>query len=250
MLNEYNKIDDEIYNINDKIKIIFHTQLCWNKQYPDGHKQTFSNYNEYKTNNNDIGSVVIKRKLNYFITIECIIGDNRTNLFLQHDRMNELIDDLNIVRTYWLNKSANGNIFSYLNGKLTVISQRDFIIMKFPADKVLKIEPCVIHKEIGDDIGVRMYIDSNESVIVNTDKINGLYHLLSTIDMANYANTSFTMSILLNQVYNRTDFSGTNYVTPKEESYNQQNKEDNVPTTSVNGRTFNGSGRKKSFLDP
>ena len=45
MINDYSRIDDELYSFYDKIKLTFHTSMVMHRTF-NGAKQVNSNYNE------------------------------------------------------------------------------------------------------------------------------------------------------------------------------------------------------------
>lgn len=236
MINDYSRIDDELYSFYDKIKLTFHTSMVMHRTF-NGTKQVNSNYNEYKTSNAPIGSVVIKRKLNYYISVDLSNDGHKAGVCIFPEKMFEVIDRLNYIKNCWFNKITNGNIYGFVNNRLTVISNEN-IVIRFPQDKVMKIEPCVTN----DEIGVNLYVDCNEPVFMPESKFLGFIYILSTIDMPNYANTAFSMATLLQAEYNRVDFTESN------NKQIQQPFDDSNLSSGVTGRTFNM--KHKSFFDP
>ena len=63
-MNEFSRIEDELYSLNSYVHLKFHSKIT---EFQEGMVKSY--YNEYKTVNRNAGSVVIKRKLKYYLTI-------------------------------------------------------------------------------------------------------------------------------------------------------------------------------------
>lgn len=202
-MNEYSRISDEIYSLSTNTRLLFNTSVTWF----DENNKPRSHYNEYKTNNRPEGSVVIKRKLNYFLTLEYTIkGGEKVSVMMYPEHVYCFLENLNYIRNNWFTNIMN--TYGIINDSLVVLDSTQQINIKFPMDKIIRIEPTVKKDENGDTMAVTIYVNSiNNPVILTKGKINGMIHVLTTLDMATYANTALSMVTLRSGGANRTDFS-------------------------------------------
>lgn len=224
-MNEYNRIVDELYQLSPNARLLFNSSIGWFDEY----NNLKSHYNEYKTNNRSEGSVVIKRKISYFLSFEYSVkgGGERTSVMIYPEHMFEILDKFNYIRNYWFNPANNGRTFGMVNDKLVVLNEMENIKIHFPQDKVLLLEPTVKRDELGDRPACIMYIVSRACpVLITAEKFNGLLYTMSTLDMSTYANTALSMVALREGPLNRVDFSSSNFETTQ------------PPTTGKAGRDF------------
>lgn len=206
-MNEYSRISDELYSLNANSRLVFHSSVTWVDDYG-----TKSHYNEYKTSNRNDASVVIKRKISYFLTFEYSLkGGDKASVMIYPDQMFEVLEKFNYIKNTWFNKSNNYNIFGLMGDKLVVLNSMEKIKIHCPSDKILQLEPTIKRDENGDRIAALMYIvNSTYPIILTPEKFDGLLYILSTLDMATYANTTLSMVALREHPSNRTDFSSGN----------------------------------------
>ena len=216
-MNEFSRVDDDIYVISQHCKLVFHSSITW----VDDYGKSRSNHNEYRISNRSESSVVVKRKLSYFLTIDYTDKTKglSSSLMIYPDHMFELLDKMNLIRNTWLNPMNNGNTFGIVGDKLVVLNQTEHISLHCPADKVLRFVPTIRRDPGGDTIAVMMYIVNVDcSVLLTPRKFSGLLYVLSTLDMTTYANLSLTMATLRDKPYNRTDFTSEEAQMPKPSS--------------------------------
>lgn len=234
MQNDYMYMNDIIYTLTDDVKLVFHTVASFNMN-----NKSYSNYNEYKINGKQMCNTMIKRTINYHLFIE----DRRSKLeklCIFPENMYELLKKFEYIKSNWID-SDNRGIYAFMDNKLAVANQDEYVLMRLPMDKAIKIAPGVLKKETSDERCIDLYLNSNIPIQISNDVFVGLIYTLKNFDMLNYANTSLSFMMLMNNPLNRTDFSqpgssGDNEITI-----------DNSKADGSNGRTFNK--RKTSFFD-
>lgn len=201
-MNEFSRIEDILYSLTNYTHLKFQTKVT---EYIDNRVK--SNYNEYKTSTRNYGSVVIKRKLNFYLTLENTNKENRQSIIILPEQMYEVLDKFNYIRETWFNPRNNLGIFGLVNEKLVVINQRATVIIQCIGDKFLKIDPTVYKSENGDKMALTMYIgDTSNPILIFPEKFIGMTYLLSTFDMLNFANTTFSLASLRTSPVNRVSF--------------------------------------------
>ena len=128
-------------------------------------------------------------------------------------------------------------MYGFMDSSLIVVNYDEYVIMRLPMDKILKIAPGVLKTDSGDFKCLDFYLNSPDPIHVTHSTFLGMYYVLLHFDMLNYANTSLSFMMLMNTPMNRTDFTRT------EES---QIAED-TSMASGSARTFNT--KRKSFFD-
>lgn len=234
MQNDYMYMNDVIYTLTDDVRLVFHTVASFNMN-----NKTYSNYNEYKINGKQESNTMVKRTLNYHLFIE----DRRNKLeklciFPEH--MYELLRKLDYIKNNWIDNDTRG-IYAFMDNSLAVINQEEYVLMRLPLDKAIKIAPGVMKTEISDDKCIDLYLNSNIPVQVSTGVFVGMIYTLNNFDMLNYANTSLSFMMLMNNPLNRIDFSYSNKT-------NNIVAKDDSKADGSNGRTFN-KRNTSSFFD-
>ena len=231
-MNEYSRIDDEVYSFNNYSRVICHTTVTkWTENGAD------SFYREYKTSGRKECSVVIKRKIDYFLTLEYNYQGQKDSVMIFADMMYELVEKLSYIKNAWFDIS-NQNVFGVVNNRLVVVNSLETVIISCPHDKILRFCPCVNQKNDRDYPAVVMYIgDLSFPIVLAKEKISGLLWTLTNTNWLNFANTSLSFIGKPDGAYNRVDFSSNNE--------NQLPEEFNDAT----GKKRDFKCRSKSFFD-
>lgn len=234
MQSDYMYMNDIIYTINEDIKVVFHTiaSFCNNNK-------TYSNCTEFKLNNNQTCNTMIRRNISYYIYIDDRRSGKSEKICIYPEHMFTLLDIFQQAKQAWFGVGTN-HIYAYLDSRLTIISDESLFI-KLPLDKVIRIAPGVMKKESGDCPCVDLYLNTPEIVQISIDTFNGLFYVLSTLDMLNYANTSLTFMMLRNEPVNRIDYSNS--------SNSQISTSDSSTASGSIGRSFNANNSKCSILN-
>lgn len=230
MQSDYMYMNDNIYTLTEDVKLVFHVVLSFNTN-----GKTYSNYNEYKTNSRSDCNTMIKRNLSYYLCFEDR-RDKVEKLCIYPEQMFELLNKLEHIKHNWIETDCFG-MYGFMDSSLIVVNYDEYVIMRLPMDKILKIAPGVLKTDSGDFKCLDFYLNSPDPIHVTHSTFLGMYYVLLHFDMLNYANTSLSFMMLMNTPMNRTDFTRT------EES---QIAED-TSTASGSARTFNT--KRKSFFD-
>lgn len=233
MQSDYMYMNDNVYTLSDDVRLMFHTVAAFN----NGSK-TYSNYNEYKTNNRSECNTMIKRTLSYYLFFEDR-RDKIEKVSIFPEQMFELLSYFEHIKRNWI-ESDNFNIYAFMDSALAVVNYDEYIYMRLPLDKAIKIQPGVLKTDMGDVKCIDLYLNSINPVQITHSTFLGMYYVLQHFDMLNYANTALSFMMLMNTPINRTDFStaGQNATAMLEDR--------SVASGSV-GRTM--SGKRKSFFD-
>lgn len=235
MQSDYMYMNDIVYTINEDIKVVFHTVASFNTN-----GRTYSNCTEFKLNNNQSCNTMIRRNISYYIYIDDRRDGKSNKICIYPEHMFAILSMFEQARKSWYEISNNSHIYGYLDNKLTIISD-DYLAIKLPLDKFIRLSPGVMKKENGDSVCLDMYLNNPDPVQVSVDTFNGLYYVLSKLDMLSYANTALTFMMLRDEPMNRVDYSSNS-------SNSQVSVRDNS-TASGSGRSFNGVKSKGSMLD-
>lgn len=222
-MNEFSRIEDELYSLNSYVHLKFHSKIT---EFQEGMVKSY--YNEYKTVNRNVGSVVIKRKLKYYLTLEYNCkGEERESAMIIPEQMYEVLDKFQYIRNTWFNLKNSYNIFGLVNERLVVLDQREAIIIQCIGDKVIKFSPTIFRSDNGDKPALTIRIGNTMTpVLIQPEKFIGMTYLLSTFDMLNFANTSLTLASLRTQPENRVSF------------VDGQSTSSDPPSTGKTGRDF------------
>ena len=234
MQSDYMYMNDIIYIINEDIKVMFKTIASFNTN-----GKTYSNCTEFKLNGNKTCNTMIKRTISYYLFIDDRRGGKSETICIYPEHMFTLLNMFEQVKK-WYDVINGSNIYGYLDNRLTVIGD-EYLVIKLPLDKVIKISPGVMKKENGDTPCIDLYLNTPEQVQISLETFDGLYYTLSRLDMLNYANTSLTFMMLRNEPINRVDYTSNNN--------NQISISDSSTTSGSVGRSFNGSINKNSLLN-
>lgn len=235
MQSDYMYMNDIIYTINEDIKVVFHTVASFTNNNTN---KTYSNCTEFKINSNQTCNTMIRRNISYYLFIDDKRSGRTEKICIYPEHMFTLLDIFQQAKQAWFGVGTN-HIYAYLDNRLTIISDESLFI-KLPLDKVIKIAPGVMKKESGDCPCVDLYLNSPEVVQISIDTFNGLFYVLSTLDMLNYANTSLTFMMLRNEPVNRIDYSNS--------SNNQVSTSDSSTASGSIGRTFNVNNNSKGSI--
>jgi hypothetical protein len=201
-MNEFSRVEDILYSLNSYTHLKFHTKIT---EYIDG--RTKSSHNEYKTSTRNTGSIVIKRKLNFYLTLDYSKDNNKNSVLFLPEQMPDIIEKFNYIKNNWFNPATNYNIFGLINGKLSVINQSEKVIVQCVCDKFLRIDPAVFITDTESKLAVTLYIgDLLYPITILSEKFSAMTYLLSTLDMLNYANTSLSITSLRTSPINRISF--------------------------------------------
>jgi hypothetical protein len=214
---------DEIYTLNSVAKLKFNLTT-----YRESNEFNKSFYREYKTSNKKEGSVMISRRLDYFLSLEYNYKGDKNSVMIYPDHMLRLIERFTYINNNWLGTTHN-TVFGIVNSHLSVISQCESIIIPFPCEKILRIDPVVDKREDGREYpGLIMYIgDSNYPIELNSDKFSGLLYCIARLDMCTYANIMASSVMCMGeQPRNRVSFDS------------EESMVDQSTSTGKSGRDF------------
>lgn len=235
MQSDYSHLNDVIYTVSEDVKLVFHTVVSCNSGI-----RVYPNYNEYKINNNQKCNTMIKRTLSYYIFFDDRRNNRVEKIVIFPENMFDLLARFEHVKHHWIDNDMG--IYAMMDSTLVVVNLDDYIIMKLPMDKAIKISPGVMRTDMGDIKCIDLYLNSNEPLQISHSTFLGMYYVLKNLDMLNYANTSISFAMLMGTPINRTDLSG-------EAKYsNQQPLED---TSSSSGRkgVSTVKDNKSAFFD-
>ena len=232
MQSDYMYMNDNIFSLSDDVKLMFHTVVSW----CGTNNKTYSNYNEYKTNNRHDCNTMVKRSLSYYLYFDDRRG-KAEKLCIYPEQMFELLRNFEHIKTLWIDNDGIG-LYAFMDSRLMVSNHEEFILMRLPMDKMMKIAPGVLKTESEDIKCIDFYLNSMEPIHVTHSAFLGLYYVLLHLDMLSYANTALSFLLLMNNPVNRTDFT---------QSSGPVIAEDNSTASGRNGRSF--SSRRKSFFD-
>lgn len=232
MQTDYMYMNDNVYTLSDEVRLMFHTVASFNSN-----NRSYSNYNEYKTNNKSESNTMIKRTLSYYLFFEDR-RDKVEKLSIFPEHMFDLLKHFEHIKRNWI-ENDNYNVYAFMDNALAIVNYDEYIYMRLPLDKVIKFAPGVLKADTGDVKCIDLYLNSNNPVQITHNTFMGMYYVLQHFDMLNYANTALSFMMLMNTPVNRTDFSsaGQSIGAP----------EDASTASGSNGRTFNQ--RRKSFFD-
>lgn len=236
MQSDYMYMNDIIYTINEDIKIVFHVIASFRVN-----NKVYSNCSEFKIKSEPSCNTMIRRSLSYYLFIDDRRTGKTEKICIYPENMFDLLDMFDRAKKTWF-ESGSSHIYAYLNNGLYITNEESFVI-KLPLDKVIKISPGIFKKESGDCMCLNMYLNTPEPVQISVETFKGMYYVLSSLDMLNYANTSLTFMMLRDTPVNRTDYSS-----PSETVQTQSIQEDQSKASGSTGRTFNGK-LNKSILD-
>lgn len=233
-MNEYSRIDDEVYSINGYTKLICHTTLT---RIIDNNPKSF--YAEYKTNSRKECSVVIKRKIEYFLTLEYSYQGLKESVMLVPSIMYEVVEKINYIINVWFDPN-NREAFGFLNDQMIITNQTIHCDIYCPQDKKIRIAPYIIQTEnIKSKPAVVLYLgDTSFPIIMTKDKLLGLLWTLTNTNWLNFANTSLSFIGKPDGAYNRVDFSEERNTT-----------ENNFVNNDTIGRPRDFKFKQKSFFD-
>ena len=235
MQSDYCYMNDMIYQLSDEVKLMFHTVASFNNG-----ARTYSNYNEYKLNNKTEGSTMIKRVLSYYLFFEDRRDSiEKINIFPEH--MFELLRYFEHIRLNWI-ESDNCGIYGFMDNALVIINHDEYIFMRLPLDKAIKITPGVMKTDMRDMKCIDLYLNSSNPIQITYETFLGMYYILQHFDMLNYANTSLSFMMLMDNPVNRTDFSSSG-------QQQQTQLKDTSSAYGSTGRTFNKSNKSAFFDD-
>lgn len=232
MLSDYRKVVDEIYQITLSLKLCFNCSIMIKTE-----NNNISSYNEYKTSINNNGSVMIKRKMNYFLSLE---SKNNGYVLIYPELVSEVISKLKFIKYKWLDEENNYETYSKVNnGSSTILTALNtYIIVKCPLDRAIRFSPGIETRNNIMRPALDLMISGDDTIIqIPKERVNGWLHLIENLDMATYANTTFSMVNLIQTPTNRTDFTNN-----RSESTSM---EERTKIESSQGRTI----KKKNFFD-
>lgn len=235
MQSDYNHINDMVYDISGEVKLMFHTVIS----YTASNGKSYSNYNEYKTGNSSKSHTMIKRNLSYYLFFEDR-RDKLEKICIYPENMFALLDRFEHIKRNWIDNDGIG-IYAMMDSSLAILNPDEFIFMKLPMDKAIKIAPGILKTELGDIKCIDLYLNTNIPIQIVHEKFLGMYYVLKNLDMLNYANTTISFAMLMNTPVNRTDFSNTS-------SYNTP-LTDTSSTSGTKGMSIRNSNKSAFFDD-
>lgn len=226
MQSDYSHINDIVYDISGDVKLMFHTVIS---SYSTNNNRSYSNYNEYKTSTNSKSHTMIKRNLSYYLFFE----DRREKtekICIYPENMFALLDRFEYIKRNWIDNNGMG-LYVMMDSALVVANPDEYIFMKLPLDKAIKIAPGIWKTDLGDVKCIDLYLNTNTPIQLTHERFLGMYYVMKGLDMLNYANTCISFAMLMDTPINRTDFSGSSY--------------NNTPLTD----TSNASGTKGMSIE-
>jgi len=233
MQSDYMYMNDVIFSLSDDVKLMFQTIVSFSST----NSKTYSNYNEYKINNKSSCNTMVKRNLSYYLYFDDRRG-KMGKLCIYPEQMFELLRNFEHIKSIWIDRDSIG-LYAFMDNRLMVSNHDEYILMRLPMDKVMKIAPGVLKTETEDIKCIDFYLNSMEPLHVTHSSFLGLYYVLLHLDMLSYANTALSFLLLMDTPLNRTDFAS--------QSSGQALAEDTSTASGTNGRTF--TSKRKSFFD-
>lgn len=207
MQSDYSHINDIVYTLTDEVKLMFHTVVSFNSN----NGKSYSNYNEYKTNNSPKSNTMIKRNLSYYLFFEDR-RDRTEKVSIFPENMFYFLDRLEYIKRNWIDNDIG--LYAMMDNTLSVTNLDEYVFMRLPMDKAIKIAPGILKTELGDVKCLDLYLNTNSPVQITHDTLLGMYYVLKNLDMLNYANTTISFAMLMNMPMNRTDFSSSSSQSP------------------------------------
>lgn len=187
---QYEKISDDVYFLGTNLVLRFSVVLA--RYGTDGKRYHFHKEIGYRVqkSGNSYMAGLIRRSFDYYLSIE---NQNRTKdgekEFIRIG-VSEFIAIRNALQeaALWFTDSKYEKLYVRKNSKLIMTSPIPKInIPGLPMNKYLRLEPCIIAREVGDDYsepGVIMYLSSEINYVkMNINRFMGLVYLFESINM-------------------------------------------------------------------
>jgi hypothetical protein len=188
--NTIKKIEDRLIQL-DKQTAIYIMINCIIKDKTNNRDRPV--YNEYKINHNDMGSVTIKRNLEYAFKIEHRTSyGSKIVLFVPSWYMYTLLEAINYIKYKWLDLSDSEAFVNYRG--VFVLKNPNNIIRKeidFPQDMKLTFDPIISSGSIQIPM-LRYHITNMELPIeIHPDRLLCVLHYLERMDVLGYVNNVY-----------------------------------------------------------
>lgn len=236
MQSDYMYMNDVLFTINEDIKVIFKTIASINTN-----NKIYYNCSEFKLNNDAVCNTMIKRNLSYYIYIDDRRSGKSEKLFIYPEHMFTLLEMFKYAKKSWY--TGINAIYGCLENTMVVVNN-EYKAIRLPMDKIFRIEPGVMKHDLGDRQCLDMYLNTPDVVQISLETFDGLYYVLSNLDMLTYANMSLSFMMLRYEPSNRLDYTTNN-------SYGRPpiSTTDSSLASGSSGRSFNGSNNKSSLLE-
>lgn len=206
MVNDYNRITDNIYTVNDKLKIAISVQLT----KENGDKRPFFYHSEYENITNAGRTVSVMRETVPMLIFKYSNAETKQKedvVFLMH-HMPLLQDALNHSKE-WFNGSKS--IFGNRNGRLFVMKDtkeaRPIILSELLGEKTITFEPCIVFdKAENSQPGLRIILNNSAATDIEAAKAFGLFYLMENFNLYMAASLLINYAVSCTPGTNRTSF--------------------------------------------
>lgn len=235
--NMYNKISDDLCYLGNNSTVKFNISLSHMNK--DNNRTCF--HSEYMYNTNGENLITIKRKFQYFISIE--IFNEEYNKEYVIIGINDILKlRMGLSKVYeWFNDKQYDNLFGKKNGKLIMLKRVEPIIIDdLPQNKSIIFEPTIIeYSDTENSLGVRICIcNDNFSTEINLNNLLGFMYQINSINMYECALSMLNYIQRPKFGHNITDFT-TQY------DNSNMNRNSYVPLNNpIKGRTIKGGDMK------
>lgn len=241
-LNSYEKISDDLCHLGYGFKLKFNVILGNKSQ--NNTKIPFHNEYKYSSNKyiNQNNLITIKRKFDYYLSIESSYNDVNTFIMIRQQDMIHLKMNLHKVYT-WFTLPEYNDMYAFDKGKLVLARKVNPVYIKgLCSDNFIIIEPTILTYNSIDIEGITFILSDITSFNMTIDKFMELYYIIDNFNMY------LSAQLLIN--YMSSPFIGENQNVMSED-FNDNNIDFVDPGfKGANREPYIANGNKKlSFFD-
>lgn len=182
-LNSYEKISDDLCHLGYGFKLKFNVILGNKSQ--NNTKIPFHNEYKYSSNKyvNQNNLITIKRKFDYYLSIESSYNDVNTFIMIRQQDM--IYFKMNLHKVYtWFMSSEYNNMYAFDKGKLVLARKVEPVYIKgLCSDNFIIIEPTVLTYNSIDIEGITFILSDITSFNMTIDKFMELYYIIDNFNM-------------------------------------------------------------------
>lgn len=182
-LNSYEKISDDLCHLGYGFKLKFNVILGNKSQ--NNTKIPFHNEYKYSSNKyvNQNNLITIKRKFDYYLSIESSYNDVNTFIMIRQQDM--IYFKINLHKVYiWFMSSEYNNMYAFDKGKLVLARKVEPVYIKgLCSDNFIIIEPTVLTYNSIDIEGITFILSDITSFNMTIDKFMELYYIIDNFNM-------------------------------------------------------------------
>lgn len=239
---KYEKLIDDLFYFGNKAILKFVLDL--GRKDKDGMKSPYHSEFSYYTNKypNVRNITTLKRNFNFYLLIEQNLSkDERTSIQIRVQDILYLRQILNTCYAWFTDRKFAG-LFQRTKDhyQITKNIPKQYLD-RLGFDTYLAFEPCIIFKDEREDIGVRIYLNSETNYIeIDVNKLMGFKYLIDSINM--YESAQLMLNYLPSLEY------GTNAVN-FDSDYIPEDQEGMIESKNNNRVIGSEKKKPKSFFD-